>query len=149
MRVKRKLIMGFIFALVVGLILPLPVSAHGANVDYTIGITIEIVATYDNGEPMSGGQVTIYAPDDPSTPWATGICDDEGRFSFVPDTGKTGSWDVQVRQAGHGDIVHIPIGAESTGAGSGTVTLLQIVVMSVCVVWGCIGTGLFFWRRKS
>jgi len=106
-------------------------------------------AAYDSGEPMAGAQVTIYAPDDPSTPWLTGVCDDEGRFSFTPDTAKTGTWDVQVRQAGHGDIVHIPIGVASTGNGGGGNTPLQIVLMAVCVVWGSIGTALYFARRRA
>ncbi len=46
------------------------------------------------------------------TPWLTGICDQQGRFSFTPDPDLPGTWDVQVRQAGHGDIIHIPVGAE-------------------------------------
>lgn len=68
--------------------------AHGAQVAYTIGTVVDIEATYDGGEPMAGGQVTVYAPDDLTTPWLTGICDDEGRFSFAPDPGKPGTYDV-------------------------------------------------------
>jgi len=75
--------------------------AHGAKIEYTLSTAVELVATYDTGEPLAGGQVTVYAPDDPATPWLTGVCDDEGRFVFTPDPGKAGSWDVQVRQAGH------------------------------------------------
>jgi nickel transport protein len=91
----------------------------------------------------------VYAPDDPSTPWLTGVCDDEGRFSFVPDTSKPGMWDVQVRQAGHGDIVHIPVGEDAAVSGStGGYTTLQIVLMALCVVWGSVGTALYFSRRK-
>ena len=148
MYVKCKLAIGLIFALVLFLPLPLPAYAHGAKVEYTIGITVEIVAAYDSGEPMAGAHVTVYAPDDPSTPWLTGVCDDEGRFIFTPDTTKTGTWDVQVRQAGHGDIVHIPIETDSAGNGSGGITPLQIVLMAVCVIWGSIGTTLYFSRRK-
>jgi nickel transport protein len=149
MRAKWKLIIGFIITLALLLVLTVPAYAHGAKIEYTIGITVEIIAAYDTGEPMAGAQVTIYAPDNPSKSWLTGVCDDEGHFSFTPDTTKTGIWDIQVRQAGHGDIVHIPIGTESTGnSGSGT-TSLQIALMAVCVVWGCIGTALYFSRRRA
>jgi len=146
---KWKLIVGLVLAISLGILLPAQAYAHGAKIEYTIGMTIEITATYDSGEPMDGAQVTVYAPDEPSTPWLTGICGDDGRFSFAPDTSKPGTWDIQVRQAGHGDIVHIPVAAGSIDTGSSSFTPLQIVLMSVCVIWGCAGTALYFLRRKS
>ncbi|MFC2033092.1 carboxypeptidase-like regulatory domain-containing protein [Chloroflexota bacterium] len=146
---KWKIIAGFIFTLTLCLALPLPAYAHGAKIEYTVGMTVEIFAAYNSGEPMAGAQVTVYAPNDPSTPWLTSFCDDEGRFSFTPDTAMTGTWDIQVRQAGHGDIIHIPIGTASAGTSSGGSTPLQIVLMAVCVVWGSIGTALYFSRRKA
>jgi len=150
MPMKWKLITCLIFVLIFGLVLPIKAYAHGAKIEYTVDMAIEIVATYDNGEPMAGAQVTVYAPDDPSTPWLTGICDDEGCFSFIPDTSKPGTWDIQVRQAGHGDIVHIPIGEGSAATGStGGYTVLQIVLMAICVVWGSVGTTLYFLRRRE
>jgi len=149
MSIKWKLITGLVLALSLGLWLPAQAYAHGAKIEYTVGMTVEIVATYDNGELMASAQVTIYAPDEPSTPWETGVCDDEGRFSFTPDTANIGTWNVQVRQAGHGDIVHIPIGVASTGNGGGGNTPLQIILMAVCVVWGSIGTALYFSRRRA
>lgn len=141
-------------ALAVGLCLalaPLPVEAHGAKIEYdVIGQEVVITAAYDSGEPMAGAQVTVYAPNAPAVPWLTGTCDDDGRFSFTPDAAISGSWAVQVRQAGHGDIIHIPIGESAGEAGdSGGFTTLQIVIMSACVIWGFIGTALFFLRRKS
>ena len=149
MHTKWKIITCLIFVLILGLGLPIKVFAHGAKIEYTVNLEIEIVATYDNGEPMAGAQVVVYAPDDPSTPWLTGVCDDEGRFSFTPDTSKPGTWDVQVRLAGHGDIVHIPIGEDTVAtAGTGGYTALQIALMSVCVIWGSVGTALYFLRRK-
>ena len=149
MRAKRGLIAGFITTLALLLALPLPAYAHGAKIEYTIGVTVEITAAYDSGEPMAGAQVTVYAPDDPATSWLAGVCDDEGRFSFTPDTTKPGTWDIQVRQAGHGDIVHIPIGTEATGDGGGGNTPLQIILMAACVIWGSIGTALYFLRRRA
>ena len=144
----------FLIALVsILLMLVVPVTtayAHGARIEYTVDMAIEIVASYDNGEPMAGAQVVVYAPDNPSSHWLTGVCDDEGRFSFVPDTSIQGTWDVQVRQAGHGDMVHIPIGeGKSPQDGASGNTVLQIVLTSACVIWGFIGTALFFMRRRA
>jgi nickel transport protein len=124
------------------------VHAHGAAIEYTLSTAVELVATYDTGEPMAGGQVTVYAPDDPANPWLTGECDEEGRFVFTPDPGKPGTWDVQVRQAGHGDMVHIAIGAGVAASGGGGLSVAQIVLMAVCVVWGFVGTALFFVSKK-
>ncbi len=136
-------------ALLLALGLTARAFAHGARIEYTISMAIEICAAYDTGEPMAGGQVTVYAPDDPSTPWLTGVCDEEGRFTFVPDPSKPGTWDVQVRQSGHGDMVHIPIGEGVAMTGSTGYTTLQIVLMGVSVVWGFVGTALFFSRRRA
>jgi len=149
MFMKWRIAACVLFLLILGLCLPIKALAHGAKIEYTVNVAIELVAAYDNGEPMAGAQFVVYAPDDPSTPWLTGFCDDEGRFSFVPDTSKPGTWDVQVRQAGHGDIVHIPISEDAAVTGSsGGYTTLQIVLMALCVVWGTVGTALYFSRRK-
>lgn len=136
-----------IFSLV--LCIPTAAFAHGAKITYQTTQAIEIRATYDTGSPMSGAQVTIYAPDDPSKPWATGTCDENGRFTFTPDPSKPGTWDVQVRHSGHGGMVHIPVGEATQASGGTGYTPLQIVLMAGCVVWGFIGTTLFFTRRKS
>jgi len=149
MHTKWKIIACLFFISLLVLGLPIKAYAHGARIEYTVDIAIELVAAYDNGEPMAGAQVVVYAPDDPTTPWLTGVCDDKGHFSFVPDTSKPGTWDVQVRQAGHGDIVHIPIGEGEMAMGStGVYSALQIVLMAACVIWGSVGTALYFSRRR-
>lgn len=137
--------------LAIGLLLAgaAPAIAHGAKIDYRIATTVSITALYDSGEPMAGAQVAIYAPDEPQTPWLTGVCDDQGRFSFTPDPAKPGTWDLQVRLAGHGDIIHIPVGAGSDAGGAGSLTPAQIVLMAGCVIWGFVGTALFFSKRRA
>lgn len=144
------LVMWLILMVLVALLLPTEAHAHGAHIEYTTSTAIEIVAAYDSGEPMSGAQVVVYAPDDPATAWLTGTCDEQGRFTFSPDTSQPGTWDVQVRLAGHGDIVHIPVadGAAATGGGGGY-SVLQIVLMSLCVIWGLAGTALYIRRRRA
>jgi len=143
---KRKLLVAS-FTVLLALGMTATASAHGAKIEYQISMAIEIRAAYDTGEPMAGGQVTVYAPDDPSTPWLTGVCDEDGRFTFTPDPSRPGTWDVQVRQSGHGDMVHIPIGEGMAVAGGTGYTPLQIVLMAACVVWGFVGTALFFSRK--
>ncbi len=145
---KWKLLVA-LFTLLLALGLTATAFAHGAKIEYTISMAIEICAAYDTGEPMAGGQVMVYAPDDPSTPWLTGVCDEDGRFIFTPDSSKPGTWDVQVRQSGHGDMVHIPIGEDVAMSGTTGYTPLQIVLMGACVVWGFVGTALFFLRGRA
>ena len=124
------------------------VMAHGAKIEYTLSTAVQITAEYDSGEPMNAAQVSVYAPNDPGTVWLSGVTDEEGRFTFTPDPALPGTWDIQVRQAGHGDIVHIPIGAGVASAGGTGFTAMQIVLMGACVVWGFVGTALYFARRK-
>ncbi len=146
---KRK-IFAVLLAVLLALVLPTLSFAHGAKIEYRVATTVELTASYDDGGPMAGGQVTVYAPDDPATPWLTGLCDENGRFTFTPDPTKPGTWDIQVRQAGHGDMIHITIG-EGAGAMAGSTgfTPLQIALMAACVIWGFVGTALFFSRGKT
>jgi len=134
------------FALI-AVVLPVTAYAHGADIEYTVSTEVEIVGTYDTGGPMGGGQVTIYAPNDAVKPWQTGTCDAEGKYSFTPAPDIPGTWDVQVRLAGHGDIVHIDVAGGASSGGS--YTALQIVLMSICVGWGFAGTALYFKRKRS
>ncbi len=153
-----------------------PALAHGTSVQFRKTGAIEIQAQYDGGTPMSEAQVTIYAPNDPATPWLQGTTDREGYFIFAPDPAQPGNWDVRVRQAGHGNIISIPVEPE-TAADRGTpspeaapeptadaaepeltaraqwsganYTPLQKSLMAACGLWGLIGTALFFSRRKA
>ena len=146
---KRKLLI-VLFTFAIALDVTATASAHGAKIDYTINVAVEIRAAYDTGTPMAGGQVTVYAPDAPSTPWLEGVCDEDGRFTFTPDPAIPGTWDVQVRQAGHGDIIHIPVGEDAAMSGSsGGYSVSQIIVMAICVIWGIAGTALYFSRRRA
>lgn len=146
------------------------VVAHGANIEVQRTQAIKIDADYDTGEPLSNASVTVYSPENPSEPWLTGTTDEQGTFTFTPDYSQPGDWSIQVRQAGHGDIVTIPIEGESSATDGGTAsggeisqevsatstrstggafTPLQIIVMSVAVIWGFVGTALYFARGKK
>lgn len=125
--------------------------AHGVLAGYTQTSGIKINAVYDSGEPMSGGQVMVFAPDNPAKAWLRGTLDDQGEFSFVPDKTIPGTWSVQVRQAGHGAMIHIPVEdtglSESIPLSARQLTTLQLALMISCVSWGFLGTALYFKRK--
>lgn len=129
-------------------------NAHGAIVDYQTTKTVEIQSRYDTGEPLANAQVSVYTPNNPSTPWQTGITDETGKFVFTPDTNLEGYWEVKVRQAGHGGLVSIPINTEiqiqnsSTFQNSTALNSWQRGLMIGSVIWGCIGTALFFMKSQ-
>jgi nickel transport protein len=150
------------------------VLAHGVQIQHQIVSGIEIQARYDSGEPMEEAQVTVYAPDRPTEPWMTGTTDTAGRFMFTPDKTQPGNWEVMVRQAGHGNVLSIPVEAEALAADPAGETLtpdqspgqgepstqatltsqpgelspVQRWVTIGAVIWGFIGTALFFSRGK-
>ncbi|MDR9402477.1 MAG: carboxypeptidase regulatory-like domain-containing protein [Halothece sp. Uz-M2-17] len=137
-----------------------PVLAHGAAIEHRKTSAIEIRATYDSGKPMANAQVTVYAPNDPTTPWLKGTTREDGTFIFVPDSDLSGNWDVKVRQSGHGDLVSIPLEKTSANTTSdqvqasntwqgGNYTPLQKAIMAALGIWGFIGTALFFTRNQS
>mgnify|MGYP001149754412 CR=1 FL=1 len=131
---------------------PAELPAHGAQLTYLRGTAITLEARYDSGMPMAGAQLTVDAPDRPTVPWLTGTCDAQGRFRFVPDPQLVGRWSVQARLAGHGAILHIPLSAADAArpvtAAQGY-TGAQRLLMAGSVLWGCIGTALYFKRRKG
>lgn len=139
----------FLILFLIGIMAP-KASAHGVSLSYDSSEGVEVTAEYDNGEPVSEGQVSVYSPDELSETWSTGTCDDEGKFFFVPDTEIPGTWQVKVRKAGHGGIINIEVeeGAVESGGSTGF-SVLQIVIMSLAVIWGFVGTGLYFARRKD
>jgi nickel transport protein len=164
------------FLLVIAVILGISYTqkglTHGAYVNYQETKAIKIQAIYDGGKPIINGQVTVYNPVEPATPWLTGNTDENGEFVFIPDYSVTGNWQVRVRQAGHGTITTIPISTTITQAldkedrinintlahadnvKSGSVnnagyTIEQKLIMAASGVWGCIGTALYFSKKKA
>ena len=144
----------WLFALLVGLGIwgqaQVEAKAHGAYIQTRNITTVEIQANYDSGEPMAEAQVVVYGPTDSNSPRFEGISDQEGRFRFTPD--QPGAWEVTVRQAGHGAISSIPISEEgivTTSSGNSQLTLFQQLVIGGVVIWGAVGTALYFRRNKS
>ena len=124
-------------------------EAHGVSVQHRSGVEIE--ARYDTGSPMGNAQVAVFAPEQPETPVMTGTTDDDGTFWFVPPAEHpTGIWEVQVRLAGHGALLQVPVGADRGSAGPvASLTPLQRGLMGAIGIWGFVGTALFFSRRAA
>jgi nickel transport protein len=142
---KWKLVIPLIFLSVMGW--QTEAIAHGTIVKHKIIQTVEIEASYESGEPMANAQITVYAPDRPAKPWLQGTADARGRFIFSPDA--VGSWEVKVRKAGHGEIVRISISDEGETSRLSSVNPLQKLAMTAAVIWGFVGTALFFSRDNK
>jgi nickel transport protein len=139
-----------VLSLVLVLATATPALAHGTKFEYQARVSYEILATYDDGTPMSKAQVTVYAPNEPSKLWTTGTCDENGRYVLTPDTSITGEWTVQIRKAGHGGMLNIPVGENNQATtGSTGYTPVQLAIMIIAVLWGLLGTGLYFKREKK
>ncbi|NEQ30546.1 MAG: carboxypeptidase regulatory-like domain-containing protein [Leptolyngbya sp. SIO4C5] len=72
--------------------------------------TLVLESTFGDGSPFVGAEVSVYAPNEPETPWQMGTTDASGQFAFVPDESLPGDWTIKIRQEGHGDILTIPVG---------------------------------------
>jgi nickel transport protein len=150
--------------------IPRSADAHGTLVESSltrrvqVELEVEVHATYHSGRPMAGASVRVMAPGDDQTPYLVGTCDDDGRFVFQPPADRVGTWEVQVRLQGHGGTVQLDVEPPADGAGAGAeapatvrveasssphLSAMQIVVMVGCVVWGLVGTALFFTRRRA
>ena len=165
----------FGLSLGIGLLAIAPAAlSHGVDVSHSSGEAVRVHALFDSGEPMSEAQVSVFAPDEAQTPWVTGTTDPAGNFAFVPDPTRAGRWEVQVRLAGHGEIVYVPLEESSVAdvtSESATFELAssetpadtiaspprslaglaarQKLVMGAVFAWGCIGTALYFKRGKT
>jgi len=133
------------------LLLTVPLFGHGARAIWELqGDSVHISASYDDGQPLSRAQITVFSGAAPSVPYMVGMTDENGEFSFLPDREESLDWDVQVRSAGHGDMVHLSLTEEPEAASEqGTFSTLQVVLMSACVVWGFVGTAFFFASRRK
>jgi nickel transport protein len=122
--------------------------SHGTRIDWsTDGDRVWLQAFYDDGTPMSEAAVTVFPASDPTEAWLSGTTDSLGQYRFTADPAVSLEWDVRVRLAGHGDIVRIDLSG-GTVSGTTAISTVQVIVMSVCVVWGLVGTALFFASRR-
>lgn len=134
------------------LALVVSIFAHGTKYEILQDKIIGIKAMLDTGDPIAHAKVLIFAPEDSKVTHTTNT-DSNGVFYFTPD--KAGIWTLQVRaKGGHGMRINLTVDESMQLAGnhkgihSGT-TYFQKVIMAICVVWGCIGTALYFRRKEK
>ncbi len=127
--------------------------AHGLKLQAQLKSTVEVSALYEDGTPLKQAQIKIYKPNQAEEAAVTGVTDDNGIFHFTPD--QSGNWEIFVRQAGHGGEVSVPIDFSPQGetlmASTPTPgqTLPQRIITIGAVMWGCIGTALYFKGRSK
>ncbi|MGK7943500.1 MAG: carboxypeptidase regulatory-like domain-containing protein [Microcystaceae cyanobacterium] len=98
--------------LLISLLSPSKTLAHAVETDYFVDDDLEITSIFSTGEPLKEAEVEIYAPNNPSEPWMKGNTDEQGRFSFKPDSSIPGEWEVRITDTespGHGDILTVPV----------------------------------------
>lgn len=130
---------------------PEKVWSHGVVMEASPIPSFQIQAKYESGEPMANAQINVYAPNDPQTVWLQTLTDEQGNFLFTPDPELIGTWDIQARLAGHGDLIQIQV--EEDGSVSQLTQAnnspLQKWLTIGAVVWGFVGTALFFAKKPQ
>ena len=115
---------------------------------------LKMQSTFSNGDPLKGAKVNIYSPNNPVTPWAQGVTDGEGRFSFSPDNTLPGNLEVTIRQQGHGDILSVPVDDAGVApdlisdSGGSDIHYASGSYLSLALSLGALLT-LGLWRRRA
>lgn len=122
--------------------------AHGLLYDLKMGKTLIIKVGYDGGEPMSYSEIKIYSPDGDKLEYQNGFTDANGNFAFIPN--RAGKWKIVISD-GMGHVfskdlmVNEGIKIEAITQGLGP---WQKLIIAISIVWGLIGTALYFKRVK-
>ena len=129
---------------------PLRTLAHGVLIDAKPIPSFQIQVRYESGEPMANAQINVYAPTNPQNVWLQTLTDENGYFLFTPDPNVSGIWDIQARLAGHGELLQLEV--KEDGAihqiDPSRGNPVQKWLMIAAVVWGFVGTALFFSNRQ-
>ena len=125
-------------------------SAHGVVMEATPIPSFQVEVKYESGDPMANAQVNVYAPSDPQNVWLQTLTDENGYFLFTPDPSLTGTWDIQARLAGHGAVLQLDVQEDGSirQLDQGNRSSVQKWVTIAAVVWGFVGTALFFSNRQ-
>lgn len=109
MLMKSKLLMPLLLLAALGL--PSRVLAHAMQTNYVLedANNVQFTAVFSTGEPLKNAKVKIYAPNNPSQPLMESQTDEKGQFTFKPDQNIPGEWEVSIGEAGHQDILTVPV----------------------------------------
>ena len=87
------------------------ISAHGTGYKHSELKAAALEFMYSTGEKMSYCKAEVFSPKDEKFAFQSGRTDEQGRFSFVPDS--EGTWKVTVRdEEGHQCTAEINITPE-------------------------------------
>ncbi len=128
--------------------------AHGTRGDAEEGIGIRVVAEYDDGDPMSYGNVEVISPDG-GVVFQTGRTDRNGVFMFAPD--QPGKWRITISdEMGHRLVLGRQIDMEkggkieaatSRGTTAPGVSRREGIVAGVSIIFGLFS--LFYgWKAR-
>lgn len=134
---------------------------HAIQTDYFVDLfsaelSLSFTATYSTGEPMENATVRIYAPGNRETPWLESYTDEAGQFTFLPDESLEGDWRLEFAQAGHQDILIVPVDAQGidysniSEAGTADVHYAQIAPAAIALLSSVsLAMVVFSMRRRQ
>jgi nickel transport protein len=139
---KAKLLMPLVLLTTLGL--PAQVLAHSVQTDYLLNVQkdLEITSTFSTEEPLQNAKVQVFAPGNPTQPWAEGKTDAQGRFIFEPDKTLPGEWEVRIGEGGHMDILTVPVGQEGVNVEEISNLPRQLSPKLLLVGAACLSGGL-------
>ena len=88
---------------------PQKAFGHAVETNFLLEDELQIQTLFSSGEPLTDAKVQIFSPDNLEEPWLEGQTDEEGRFSFAPDTELPGDWEIVIQEKGHGDMLTVPV----------------------------------------
>ena len=91
---------------------PTKAFGHAVETNFLFEDELQIQTLFSHGEPLTDAKVQVFSPENPEEPWLEGTTDEEGRFSFAPDTELPGDWEIVIQEKGHGDMLTVPVDAE-------------------------------------
>lgn len=141
-----------VLLLLVLLLIPTSVVyAHGTAISAEIdGTTITLHAKFDDGAPMSDAQISVFAPVNPRETYLQGVADGSGIFTFEIDPTIVGTWDVRVRIAGHGEMIHFPVAEDGTITFvSGKMPLWQRALIATAILVFLAGVAYYYRIKRT
>lgn len=124
--------------------------AHGTKYKIIQPKTITIQAAFEDDTPMANSDVLIFPPG--STKAAGKVkTDSKGIFQFTPE--KPGNWILQVRgKGGHGMRINLEVNDSlqiMKNSEHQSTPYAQKIIMAICVIWGFVGTALYFMGKNK
>jgi len=132
------------------LIFAMPLFAHGTK--FTMSVDgYNIHAMFEDGTPIKNGKVLIFKPGEVK-PYKKIKTDENGFFNFIVKGKQKGLWIMQILDdTGHGLRINLPIDSNGFLSGSKKIEMgtsyIQKILMALAIVWGFVGTALYFKRR--